>query len=157
MGVAAASSPQASLGGALASASATAFGHWPWFAVFNTLQHHVPQRTDTLGKLARNAAIGFTASIVSDTISNSLRVVKTVRQTSTTPVSYPDAVRSIIASDGLLGRRGLFFRGLETRILANGVQGLLFSVLWRAIEEQLAPLLGGGGSARPPAAAAAKA
>jgi hypothetical protein len=29
----------------------------------------------------RNAVIGFTASMVSDTISNSLRVVKTTRQT----------------------------------------------------------------------------
>ena len=26
---------------------------------------------------------------------------------------------------------GLFGRGLKTRILANGMQGLLFSILWK--------------------------
>lgn len=30
--------------------------------------------------------------------------------------------------DGLLG---LFGRGLKTRILCNGLQGLLFSILWK--------------------------
>jgi hypothetical protein len=30
---------------------------------------------------------------------------------------------------------GLFGRGLRTRLLANGVQGLLFSVLWKSMED----------------------
>lgn len=34
----------------------------------------------------------------------------------------------MIAADGL---KGLFGRGLKTRIIANGLQGLLFSVLWK--------------------------
>jgi len=38
-----------------------------------------------------------------------------------------DAARAVIAADGVIG---LFGRGLSTRILANGLQGLLFSVLW---------------------------
>ncbi|KIK00564.1 hypothetical protein K443DRAFT_100062 [Laccaria amethystina LaAM-08-1] len=38
------------------------------------------------------------------------------------------AAREVIAVDSL---NGLFGRGLKTRILANGVQGLMFSVLWR--------------------------
>lgn len=29
------------------------------------------------------------------------------------------------------GISGLFGRGLKTRILANGLQGLLFSILWK--------------------------
>lgn len=48
--------------GALASAGATFVGHLPWFATFNTLQEMVPRREDTVGKLARNAAIGFVSS-----------------------------------------------------------------------------------------------
>jgi hypothetical protein len=40
----------------------------------------------------------------------------------------------IVAQDGLTG---LMFRGLQTRILANGLQGLLFSVLWRAFDDAL--------------------
>ena len=47
-------------------------------------------------------------------------------------MSYPTAVREIIAADGMVG---LFGRGLQTRILANGLQGLLFSVLWKAFED----------------------
>jgi len=45
-----------------------------------------------------------------------------------TRIGYLAAARSVIAVDGL---RGLFGRGLKTRILANGLQGLMFSVLWR--------------------------
>ena len=42
----------------------------------NILQDKIPQQDTTAGKLARNAAIGFTSSVTSDTISNSLRVLK---------------------------------------------------------------------------------
>jgi hypothetical protein len=34
----------------------------------------------------------------------------------------------VIAKDGI---SGLFFRGLMTKIISNGCQGLMFSVLWR--------------------------
>jgi len=37
------------------------------------------------------------------------------------------------------GVKGLFFRGLETKILANGMQGILFSILWKHFEEALFP------------------
>ncbi len=39
-----------------------------------------------------------------------------------------DAARAVIAVDGV---KGLFGRGLKTRIIANGLQGLIFSVLWK--------------------------
>jgi hypothetical protein len=78
--------------------------------------------------LARRAFIGFVASVVSDSISNSLRVLKTYRQVNETRIGYVAAAREVIAVDGL---NGLFGRGLKTRILANGLQGLMFSVLWR--------------------------
>jgi hypothetical protein len=76
----------------------------------------------------RQAFIGFVASIISDTVSNSLRVVKTYRQVNETRIGYFDAARAVIATDGI---RGLFGRGLKTRIIANGAQGLMFSVLWK--------------------------
>jgi len=40
----------------------------------------------------------------------------------------------IVEKDGVIG---LFGRGLKTRILVNGLQGLLFSVLWRLIDDAL--------------------
>ncbi|KAI8620773.1 mitochondrial carrier [Chytriomyces sp. MP71] len=122
--------------GAGASAAATFVGHYPWFATYNTLQEYIPKQTTTGKKLARNAVIGFSASIVSDTISNSLRVIKTYRQTHDVPVSYPQAVRDVIAKDGVAG---LFGRGLKTRIVTNGLQGIMFSVLWKLFEENLFP------------------
>ncbi|GAB0494415.1 hypothetical protein MMPV_005708 [Pyropia vietnamensis] len=119
--------------GALGAAAATYVGHFPWFSVYNSLNASMPTYEDLPHKVARNAFIGFSASVVSDCCSNSLRVVKTYRQTHAEVVSYPSAVRQVVAQDGVVG---LFGRGLQTRIIANGFQGLLFTVLWKLLEEQ---------------------
>ena len=117
--------------GAGAAATATAVGHFPWFYTFNLLQEVLPTYQGTGSNLAKNAFIGFTASVVSDTISNSLRVIKTVRQTYYKPISYIKTVQLVLAKDG---KKGLLGRGLKTRIMANGMQGLVFSVLWKYIQ-----------------------
>lgn len=114
--------------GALATAAATFVGHYPWFGTYNFLNENLPLPETLPQKLLRSAIIGFTASIASDTISNSLRVLKTYRQVNATRIGYTDAARAVIAADGL---KGLFGRGLKTRILANGLQGIMFSVLWK--------------------------
>lgn len=114
--------------GSLAAASATAVGHFPWFFTFNYLQATLPQYQENYKRLGRNAFIGFSSSLVSDTVSNSLRVIKTTRQTYGKPISYMNVVREVIAKDGVVG---LFGRGLKTRLIANGIQGLMFSVLWK--------------------------
>lgn len=127
------SGPTALFHGALATSAATFVGHYPWFAVYNTLQEWIPKRQDTMGKLARNAGIGFCATLCSDTISNSVRVIKTYRQTATETISYAQCIKDVIAKDGI---SGLMFRGLKTRIVANGLQGIIFSVAWKVFEEQ---------------------
>ncbi|KAH7333820.1 mitochondrial carrier domain-containing protein [Rhizoctonia solani] len=116
--------------GALATAAATFVGHYPWFATYNYLSDTItePPKHPLFWWLLRLAFIGFCASIVSDSISNSLRVVKTYRQVNDTQVSYSEAARLVVLQDGIAG---LFGRGLKTRILANGLQGLLFSILWK--------------------------
>lgn len=116
--------------GSFATAAATFVGHYPWFATYNFLSDAItePPRSNIVPWLLRAAFIGFCASIVSDTISNSLRVVKTYRQVHEVQVSYTEAARRIIRQDG---RRGLFGRGLKTRIIANGLQGIIFSILWK--------------------------
>ena len=107
-----------------------AMGHYPWFATYNLLSEAItePPKSDIVPWLLRAAFIGFCASVVSDTISNSLRVVKTYRQVHDTQVSYTEAARRVVRQDG---RRGLFGRGLKTRIIANGLQGIIFSILWK--------------------------
>ncbi len=68
---------------------------------------------------------------MSDTVSNSLRVVKTVRQTGdTADVSYVDAARRVLDTDGIAGLLG---RGLGTRLLVNVLQGALFSVAFKLL------------------------
>ena len=69
-------SPLALWHGSAGAVSATFAGHYPWFFTYNTLQQQIPQADSTAGKLGRNAAIGFCSSVTSDTISNSLRVLK---------------------------------------------------------------------------------
>ena len=94
----------------------------------------MPRTNDFAGKLARSAVIGFCASAVSDTCSNSIRVIKVYKQANTEAISYPEALRRVIKEDGVMGLMG---RGLQTKIIANGMQGLMFSVLWKLIDEQL--------------------
>jgi len=114
--------------GSLATASATMVGHYPWFATYNYLDNYLSKYDDKIKNLTRNALIGFTASIVSDSLSNSLRVVKTIKQSYSTSVSYITVTTDIIQKNGV---RDLLGRGLPIRLATNGIQGILFSVLWR--------------------------
>ena len=83
-----------------------------------------PRCVAAVQKLGRRAAIGFCSSLVSDTTSNSIRVTKVTKQAHTEPITYVQAVREVISKDGVTG---LFFRGLGTRLLANGMQGMMFT------------------------------
>jgi hypothetical protein len=114
--------------GSLAAASATFVGHYPWFFTYNLLSEKIPKQDDPLKELGRRAILGFCSSAISDTCSNSIRVVKVYKQSSEQALSYPQVVKNVIQESGI---SGLLFRGLETKILANGLQGILFSVMWK--------------------------
>lgn len=75
---------------------------------------------------------GLCSSTVSDCCSNSIRVLKTTKQTSETKISYQEALRLVIEKDGVLGLLG---RGLQTRLAVNALQGMVFSIAWRFLEE----------------------
>lgn len=102
--------------GAFATAAATFVGHYPWFAtvslwwqlhvqsqvpkliIFQRLQYNFlsenieePPKHPLIVWLARLAFIGFCASVISDSVSNSLRVIKTYRQVNDTQVSYSES------------------------------------------------------------------
>ncbi len=101
--------------------------------MYNYLSEHLPKYDDTLRKLSRSAFIGFCATVTSDCLSNSVRVVKVYKQANTEQITYQEAVKRIVAEDGIGGLMG---RGLKTKIIANGIQGLMFSVLWKMIDEK---------------------
>jgi len=117
--------------GTLATAAASLSSHYPWFATYNYLNAYLPHPeadAPLTTKLSRSALIGFVATAVSDVCSNSMRVLKTAKQTSTYPTTYVAVLKDVLAHDGVVG---LFGRGLKTKIVANGVQGILFTVCWR--------------------------
>jgi hypothetical protein len=128
--------PMALYNGSLAAASATFVGHYPWFLTYNFLSVQIPEQDSVLGELGRRAVMGFCSSAISDTCSNSIRICKVYKQSYPEQISYPQVVKKVIAESGV---SGLMFRGLETKILANGLQGILFSILWKHFEKVLFP------------------
>ncbi|CAN0327121.1 unnamed protein product, partial [Ectocarpus sp. 8 AP-2014] len=122
--------------GATAAAAATAVGYFPWFLTFNYLNGRLRRPSALAGMLLRNAGIGLASSVSSDVCSNSIRVLKTTKQAAAaydSKVTYRGAAALVIENDGLLG---LFGRGLSTRILANGLQSMLFTVVWRYLHDK---------------------
>ncbi len=123
--------------GAFGAMSATFVGHYPWFFTNNLLRENLPNydRKENLKMyLCRHAFIGFCSSAISDTISNSIRVLKTTVQTSPTPMTYYSAYKVVIEKDG---HRGLFLRGLNTKIISNGLNGIMFNVMWSLAKDCL--------------------
>ena len=132
--------------GALAASAATFVGHFPWFLTFNYLSTNLPSAVEIfhsisrdvdveaiilnvkLIEIIRSAFIGLCASCASDITSNSFRVLKTYRQTDSEDTSYLQIATKLINEEGL---NGLMGRGLQTRLLTNALQGMLFSVLFK--------------------------
>jgi len=114
---------------------ANVVGNYPWFATMNVLQKNVPVPKGEFMKLVRSAFCGAIASSVSDIVSNGIRVIKTKKQgylaekdSEKANMGYMAAAKEIIDKDGLYG---VLFRGLETRIFTNVLQGAFFTVLWK--------------------------
>merc|ERR1719408_683664 len=91
--------PTALWQGAAGAMTATWVGHYPWFYTNNQLTASLPEFDFYAGKYVRRALIGFASAAVSDTCSNSLRVLKTTRQTALVPVSYKEAAKEIIEKE----------------------------------------------------------
>lgn len=132
--------------GSSAAFVSTLSGHLPWYSTFNALDRHLPEAEAAPYKVLRHGLMGFAASMVTDCCTNSLRVVKAIRQSD--GLSYREAAQLVVAQDGIAGLLG---RGLKTRILTNGAQGLVFTAIWKAVEEAiLGKLEPHWGLSRPP-------
>ena len=115
--------------GALANGVVNIFGHYPWFLVHNYLDKYLPMHDSSIIlRLMRNAFIGFASSCVSDIISNSIRVLKTSVQTEEGKKGYKEILEEIRKKEGL---KAIFVRGLNTRLITNGIQGLMFNIMWK--------------------------
>jgi hypothetical protein len=116
--------------GTLASMTATFVGHYPWFLTYNVLNQNLPKYDETYKTFLRNGFIGFNAAVISDCCSNSFRVIKTTKQTYQNSISYVGVTKEIINKDGI---QGLLGRGLKTRIITNGIQGIIFTISFKYI------------------------
>jgi hypothetical protein len=121
--------------GSFANAASSFISHYPWFYTYNKLSRNEVIKALFPWTTGRNAMIGFLSSIVSDTVANFMRVIKTTKQalSSTRVVTYAETISVILAADGL---KGLFGRGLRTRIMANALQSVLFTVIWRSLAQR---------------------
>ena len=122
--------------GSLANALSSFLGHYPWFYTYNLLSRNAAFIQLVPWVTGRNALIGFISSIISDTVANFMRVIKTSKQalgSSRSNVTYAETISMILAVDGW---GGLFGRGLKTRILGNALQSILFTVIWRGLSER---------------------
>jgi Mitochondrial carrier protein len=147
--------------GAIANAISAVLGHYPWvrcinisttplleskcsycslhisldqFYTYNVLSSSKVVQSLVPSQLVRNAGIGVVSSVVSDAFVNVFRVIKTTKQSlgSKQNASYMETIRIIVAADGY---RGLFGRGLRTRIYANALQSVVFTIVWRGLAD----------------------
>lgn len=124
--------------GSMATILSTVSSHYPWFYVHNLLDNLIskPSVIDNVNyprdTIIRSALIGFIASAVSDCISNVVRVVKTLRQTMSDneDSNYVSIISNLYRESGLYGLMG---RGLGTRVLSNGLQSIIFTIVWKLI------------------------
>ena len=72
--------------------------------------------------------------MVSDFITKLVIVVKSISQTYYKPIGYKAAAQIVVGKEGMIGLLG---RGLKTRLLANGMQGLMFSALLTSIKKDV--------------------
>lgn len=120
--------------GSAATIATTFLSHYPWFLVFHWLDKYIPKSRRKLVGILRYGSIGFVATTCSDTLSNFLRVLKTMKQTLSVSeqhtFSYSEIISQLYKSGGLME---LFKRGLLTRIIANGLQNFLFIMIWKLL------------------------
>ena len=74
--------------------------------------------------MIRAGSVGLASSIASDTVSNSVRVLKIYKQTDPENLSYSRIVGNLYKKEGIYW----IFRGLKTKIFANGLNGIIFSI-----------------------------
>ena len=125
--------PKVLYNGTTAAFFSTLIGHYPWFVTYNYLNYYYPECKDdsTINKLSKRATIGLLSSIISDTSSNFVRVIKVIKQTNGNNIPYKDSIKLLYAKDGY----SWIFRGLKTKIITNGFNGIMFSITWKYFQE----------------------
>lgn len=118
--------------GALATSLATLIGHFPWFVSYNYLNWIFPHARSNFGVLQRNALIGFICGLISNFCSNGVRVIKTIKQTSSDR-TYSECITIAIEENGPF----FWFRAMWTKLIIGSLSSIMFAVLWKHFEGKL--------------------
>lgn len=124
--------PRVLWNGTVAQCSATVVGHFPWFFTYNYLNQQFPVRKSLHEELIKQGAIGFCSSFASDIFINGFKVLKTTKQTTRPDATYKTIVTDILKKEGFLG----IYRGFKTKLILNGINGMMFSVCWKLIRDK---------------------
>lgn len=123
--------------GSVGIATNSFIGTYAWFGTFNALQALLNRRyrskeTPLATKTLQNGLCGLTAAFASSIFTNGIDVLKTHRQTGGGTTTYLMALRKIRETETF----GQFWcRGLRPRLALDGIQGFVFSMLWKFFEE----------------------
>ncbi len=127
--------------GVIEGTLATGIANYPWYITFQSLQQHLPEAHGFTLKSIRNGIIGFLSSVSADLACNGIKVIKTTKQVSAaggldeehgSVWSYTRTLNHVLKDGGIWGL--MFGRGLPTRILANGLQSFVFTIIWYALD-----------------------
>ncbi|EGD73039.1 hypothetical protein PTSG_04750 [Salpingoeca rosetta] len=84
-------------------------------------------------QVLQNSFIGLSCAVVTNILANPLSVLKAYKQSHTESVTYTQAFRQIVGQHGILH---LFKRGISTRLCVDGINSMVFTVLWRFLAPQ---------------------
>ena len=120
--------------GSLATAIAAIMSHYPWWLTYRLLSESTFFFRSIKSRVLKRALIGFCSSFVSDVVINSIKVIKTTKQSigAKSAISYTAAIKMILSASGYVG---LFTRGLPIRIITNGINSVIFVVCWNSIRD----------------------
>jgi hypothetical protein len=124
--------PRVLWNGTAAQCTGTVVGHFPWFFTYNYLNQQYPRRESMYEELLKQGGIGFCSSLASDIFVNGFKVMKTTKQTTQPDASYKTIITDIIKKDGIFG----IYRGFKTKLIINGVNGMVFSVCWKLMQDK---------------------
>eukprot|EP01036_Dinobryon_divergens_P033041 gene33041-42750_t len=123
--------------GAIAASAATFVGHYPWFVVYNYLSTSLLSAEQFTDIVHHDSSSLIVLQILSNMDVKALELLRSAfivdgdgddRSDKSLQMSYVDIAKTIVREEGW---QGLFGRGLQTRLLSNALQGMLFSVLFK--------------------------
>tara|TARA_B100001142_G_C14172645_1_gene592879 strand:- start:178 stop:978 length:801 start_codon:yes stop_codon:yes gene_type:complete len=106
-------------------------GTFSWFGVHNYLNDKYKNKFNNHFNI-KHGIIGLSSSIVTDIITNPLRILKIYKQSNEKNIGYKTTINNIITERGI---SELLFRGLKTRLIIHGIQSVFFTVIWKNLEK----------------------